>query len=233
LYYYTGPNLYILPSGDDPSPASSRAALEGLAREHDRIWLLPDTAHLWDQEGLVRQWLDQHCEQVLQRTWRDVSVLLYHTPRHYQAEMTALDARVGPHVELLGYVVRDKMGQAVEQIELQPGDGLRLTLYWQTSAPLAEDYTVFVHLLDQTGWLRGGQDNPPRAGTYPTSAWVPGEWIVDAYHIPLPPDAPPGEYAIEVGMYPSGGGTRLDVRGANADQENQRVLLLGRVRVPR
>jgi hypothetical protein len=124
------------------------------------------------------------------------------------------------------------MGQAVEQIELQPGAELRLTLYWQTSAPLAEDYTVFAHLLDQTGWLRGGQDNPPRAGTYPTSAWVPDAWVVDAYRIPLAPDAPPGAYAIEVGMYPSAGGPRLQVTGADADQQNRRVLLLGPVRVP-
>jgi hypothetical protein len=231
LYYYAGPDLSILPSGDDPSPASTRAALEGLAREHQRIWLLPDTARLWDREGLVRGWLDQHCEQVLQRTWRDVSVLLYHTPRQYQVEWRALDAHVGQHIDLLGYVIRDEMGQAVDEIELRPGDELRLTLYWRATAALAEDYTVFAHLLDQTGWLRGGQDNPPRSGTYPTSAWVPGEWVVDRYRIPIAADAPPGAYAIEVGMYPSGGGTRLEVSGANADQENRRALLTERVRI--
>ncbi len=231
LYYYTGPALSILPSGDDPSPDATRAALQDLMAGHDRVWLLPDTARLWDQEGLVRTWLDQHCEQVLQREWRDVSVLLYHTPRHYQREIVALDARFAHGIKLLGYVVRDDLGRAVDQVEIPPGKEVRLTLYWQPTARLDADYIVFAHLLDATGWLRGQQDNQPRGGTYPTRAWTPGEWVVDAYHIPVAADAPAGAYTIEVGMYGPADGIRLAVDGTDVDQGNRRVLLWDHVRV--
>ena len=231
LYYYAGPALSILPSGDDPSPDATRAALQELIAGHGRVWLLPDTARLWDQEGLVLAWLDQRCEQVLQRTWRDVSILLYHTPQRYQRELTLLDARLREDIRLLGYVVRDELGRAVEQVEISPGGEVRLTLYWQATARLDTDYVVFAHLLDETGWLRGGQDNQPRTGTYPTRAWTPGEWVVDAYRISVAAEAPAGAYAIEVGMYRPGDGMRLEVSGADADPETRRVLLWDRVRV--
>jgi len=54
---------------------------------------------------------------------------------------------------------------------------------------------------------------------------------VDAYHIPMAANAPPGVYTIEVGMYRPGDTTRLEVSGVDADPENQRVLLRERVRV--
>ncbi|MBE9506823.1 MAG: hypothetical protein IMY86_02130, partial [Chloroflexi bacterium] len=41
----------------------------------------------------------------------------------------------------------------------------------------------------------------PRGGTYPTLQWLPGEVVEDSYTIPVPPDAPPGEYTLRVGMY--------------------------------
>jgi len=231
LYYYTGPALSILPSGDDPSPEATRAALQELMAGYDRIWLLPDTGRGWDREGLVLAWLDEHCERVMQRSWRDVPVLLYHTPQQYRQEIVPLDTHFEGDIHLLGYVVRDEMGEAVDQVTISPGEEVRLTLYWQAAARQDADYVVFAHLLDETGWLRGGQDNQPRAGTFPTRAWTPGEWVVDAYRISLAVDAPPGAYTIEVGMYRPGDATRLEVSGADADPENQRVLLWERVRV--
>jgi hypothetical protein len=231
LYYYRGPALSILPSGDDPSPETTRATLQDLMARYDRIWLLPDTGRGWDREGLVSAWLDEHCERVMQRSWRDVPVVLYHTPRQYRQEIFPLDAQLEGGIRLLGYVVRDEMGQAVDAIEVRPGDEVHLTLYWQADARLEADYVVFAHVLDETGWLRGGQDNQPRGGTFPTRAWTPGEWLVDAYRIPLAADAPPGAYTIEVGMYRPADGTRLEVSGTDADAENRRVLLRGRVHV--
>lgn len=51
----------------------------------------------------------------------------------------------------------------------------------------------------------------PRGGAYPTSRWRPGEVVVDTFDIALPPDLPPGEYAIEVGLYIPETGQRLGV----------------------
>jgi mannosyltransferase len=231
-YYYDLPvPWYTLPASYPVDAEATAARLDELAHTYDRVWLTPQRWDTWDSEGLVERWLDAHTERVLGTQVDQFRVVRYHTPQQYQRELTPADARLGEDIDLLGYVVRDETGQAVDQVEVRPGEEVRLTLYWQAVARLDSDYVVFVHLLDETGWLRGQQDNQPRAGTYPTRAWTPGEWVVDTYHIPVAADAPPGAYAIEVGMYRPGDGTRLEVSGADADPENRRVLLWDRVRV--
>ena len=93
------------------------------------------------------------------------------------------------------------VGYRLATDRLQPGESIRLVLYWQTDAPLGFDYNVFTHLLDPAGILRGQQDNAPVGGTHPTSQWTTGEMIVDAYDIALPADASTGAYSLEVGLY--------------------------------
>lgn len=62
-------------------------------------------------------------------------------------------------------------------------------------------YTVFTHLLNPSGMVRGQLDQPPLGGEAPTTTWLPGEVLVDRYVIPIAPDAPPGTYQVEIGMY--------------------------------
>ena len=110
----------------------------------------------------------------------------------------------GPGLQLIGYDLAPP--------PYHPGRSLRLQLYWQALEAPAEDYTVFVHALDGAGQLIAQQDNPPVRGTRPTSAWEPGEVVVDPYDLPLPEDVPPGEVRVIVGLYHWPEGTRLPVR---------------------
>lgn len=48
-------------------------------------------------------------------------------------------------------------------------------------------------------------------GFYPTTGWEAGQIVRDQYDILISPDAPPGEYQIEVGMYLVETGERLPV----------------------
>jgi hypothetical protein len=75
-------------------------------------------------------------------------------------------------------------------------DANGLTLCWSTLQPVADDYTVFVHVLDREGQPLSNADSQPRAGQYPTSAWTPGELIDDRHSLKLPPGA-----TIHVGLY--------------------------------
>jgi hypothetical protein len=50
-------------------------------------------------------------------------------------------------------------------------------------------------------------------GFYPTSRWEAGEIVRDQYEILISPEAPSGEYQIEVGMYLAETGERLAVEG--------------------
>jgi mannosyltransferase len=236
LYYWDG-DLVVLPAPDARDAVSVQTALRELVEGHDRVWLLPDTSRMWDQEGLVREWLDANTELVLERAWRGVLLLRYHTPRYLEQEIAPVDAWLetssGAEIALLGYALRDDEGRAVERAVVAPGGAVRLTLYWRAESPVAGKYVVFCHLLDGTGWLRGQQDNPPRQGTFPTSTWTPGEMVIDAYRVPLAPDAPLGEALIEIGMYDPVDGQRVPVWGLDADSELRRILLRSVVRVQR
>jgi hypothetical protein len=132
-----------------------------------------------------------------------------------------VEARLGDVVELVGYT----LGAA----QARPGDLLHLTLVWRCLEPVQVDYTVFTHLLDAGGQVRGQQDNPPVRGTYPTTLWVPGEIVVDEYEIPVDAGAAPGSYVIEVGMYDPETMTRLPVSDPSGPAADR--VLLGQITV--
>jgi hypothetical protein len=99
----------------------------------------------------------------------------------------------------------------IELLGLQASaDGaLYLELHWRTANPIAEDYTVFLHLVDAGGVVVTQGDAPPLYGDWPTSAWVPGRAFADVRLIPLPPGLPPGWYGLRLGFYHPASGTRL------------------------
>lgn len=78
---------------------------------------------------------------------------------------------------------------------------VNLTLQWWVAEPVSRDYTVFIHLQDQSGALAATFDGPPKAGWYPTSWWTAGELVTDRHTFTLPPDLPPGVYDLLVGLY--------------------------------
>jgi hypothetical protein len=97
-----------------------------------------------------------------------------------------------------------------------------LSLTWQTTAPLPEDYTTFVHVLDASGKLIGQADGPALEGDYPTSWWSPGETIVDARPLSLPPEAD----RVTIGLYRLSDQARLPVRdGAGQRVPNDEIVL--------
>jgi len=132
-------------------------------------------------------------------------------------------ARMGDLIELVGY--------RVETPKVQPGETVRVTLYWRalTTSPPAR--TVFVHLIDEQGTLRGQQDNPPVFGTQPLPLWTTGDEVRDPYAFQVAADAPPGSYAIAVGLYDPATGARLPVTGPDGTPLGDHILLENAVRV--
>jgi hypothetical protein len=114
-----------------------------------------------------------------------------------------LSANLGDQVELLGY--------DLDSDQLQAGETVHLTLYWQALDEMEVSYTVFVHLINEENQIWGQRDSVPGNGTLPTTGWVKGEVIADEYEFTVRPDAPPGEYLIEVGMYDAQTSHRLHV----------------------
>jgi hypothetical protein len=124
------------------------------------------------------------------------------TERRFTAPDTQypLDAVFGQEIALLGYDLEREEG----------AETAVLRLVWQARQVPAADYTVFVHLLWPDGTCCAWQaDVMPQQNQYPTSRWQPGEVVVDTYQIEIPPDAPPGDYPLEIGLYVAETGRRL------------------------
>jgi hypothetical protein len=137
-------------------------------------------------------------------------------PTHLQV------TNLAEQVQFLGY---DQNTQT-----LQPGGRLDLTLYWQALTQLDDSYKVFVHMIDQGGNRVVQQDKIPQDWALPTTAWGPGEVVVDPYQVPLPADLSPGSYQIQIGMYSEQTGQRLSVHAAGASSQSD-AISLGRITV--
>jgi len=84
---------------------------------------------------------------------------------------------------------------------LQPGGSLAVNLQWQALAPIPDNYTLFLQVLDANDQIVGQVDSWPVQGTFPTSQWPLGELVNDSYTIPLKPDLTPGPYRLIIGWY--------------------------------
>ena len=126
-----------------------------------------------------------------------------------------MKAELDGQVRFLGYNLEG---------DFRPGGGLHLTLFWQALAEMDEHYTVFTHLIDEGGGIRGQKDNPPVDGFYPTGGWTVGEIVRDQYDLTISPEAPPGLYRIAVGMYRVETGERLTVQQEGILPDDKIVL---------
>jgi hypothetical protein len=90
---------------------------------------------------------------------------------------------------------------------------LAITLTWQAVDRVADDYTVFVHVLSEGDRKAAQVDSRPCNGDCPTTSWQPGEIIVDPVQASLAPDAPPGPYRLAIGLYLVESGERAAVVG--------------------
>jgi hypothetical protein len=126
--------------------------------------------------------------------------------------------RLGEAARLLGHSVVVTGTQSASG----GAPALDVALYWQATSKLPADYTVFVHVLDGRGARVAQGDGPPVNGRYPSSAWLPGQIVVDNHRIVLPAGVNPADLRVAVGLYAPGDGARLpvtDARGARVPDD--------------
>lgn len=113
-----------------------------------------------------------------------------------------LPTRFSSGVDLLGYDAPEG--------PLTPGSRLKIRLYWQSRVPLTQVYKTFVHLWGTPTPMDGGriwgqEDGQPCDNSYPYQHWTPGDILAEERYIQIPPETPPGDYQIAVGMYVDNG----------------------------
>lgn len=121
-----------------------------------------------------------------------------------------VNAALGDGITLEGY--------ALHSLNVKPGGEVAITLHWRAQASPDFDYTVFVHLVD---WsiprIVSQSDSYPAQGRQPTSAWQPGDLVLDTHSLTLPADLSGGQYELIVGMYRLDTMERLPVIGEDRD----------------
>jgi hypothetical protein len=105
------------------------------------------------------------------------------------------------------------VGLDLPQTRVEAGQSVQLALYWQAVAPFEKSWTVFVHLTDTEGKIISQKDQIPGGGQFPTTGWLPQEYLVDNYTLLIPPDTPPGhdKYHLKIGLYDANDFSRLPV----------------------
>ncbi|NKQ37600.1 MAG: DUF2079 domain-containing protein [Chloroflexi bacterium] len=116
-------------------------------------------------------------------------------------------------------------GYELSEDRYAAGRPLCVTLYWQADAPLATDYTAFVHLTAPDGYVQAQRDSAPAFGFHPTSQWQPGEITADMHCFQLPPQLPLGPYQIKAGIYDPNTGSRLPLQDAAIPATDNAAIL--------
>ena len=118
-----------------------------------------------------------------------------------------LRASVVPGLELLGYDLgTGKVG---------PGERVPVTLYWQTTRPLAADYRVNLDAKSVAGNEGGGWLDSLASEQYPTSRWRGGEVLADMQQLQMPVTARSGFYLLSLRL----------VDAKTGDYASDRVIL--------
>jgi len=129
----------------------------------------------------------------------------------YTAEPAAVEvwADFGEQVALIGY--------SASTMEAEPGDAVDVMLYWKAQRSLEINYQVFVHVLGPGGELVT-QSHKLNPGEFPTRRWPLDRYVWDGHELLLPPDMPPGEYAVATGLWVQAEGWRLPLLDENGEQ---------------
>ena len=211
-YHIDGLAAYSLPGAD----------LAAVSAEHPRAWLLlyGDPA-VYDPTHAAETFLSERGFKAFYQSYRDGALARYDFPGG-DAVVENRQIGFGAGVLLSGFALPGTVAR---------GQTLPVTLQWQARAPLAENYSVFVHLLGADGKVAAQMDSQPAGGTRPTRSWPVGETVLDRLGVAIPAALPPGRYTVEAGMYLLQSGQRLPVRDAGELRVQDDAVSVGEVDV--
>jgi hypothetical protein len=100
---------------------------------------------------------------------------------------------------------------------IKPGAELPVELQWSSVRNVPTDYSVFVHVTDNTGRVVAQSDHLAGGHEFPTSSWQVGDTFYDEEKVELPGDLPTGHFGVEVGLYDLATMKRLTVASSAGD----------------
>jgi hypothetical protein len=187
-----------LQSGNFPMPGDVTRRLNETMANHQQIWWLPN----WipPEQSAIEQTLMTRGFRARNDNFEGERLVLFAFPPNLAANIITTDAIFGNQIKLVdvAYPARASAGAA-----------LPIQLNWQALTPLTEDYHVFIHLVTGDGQMVAQADGQPVLWTRPTTTWTIEETIGDRYGLWIPPQTPPGNHELRVGLYRPVDGQRL------------------------
>jgi hypothetical protein len=124
----------------------------------------------------------------------------------------------------------ERDGQALDfgaNWSLAPGDSVTLKLGWDVLARPPVDYSLFLHLTDDTDASPLAQADQSLGANIglPSGVWYTGDDWPETITLTLPDDLPPGEYTLWAGVYYYADNTRLTPTLDGESQPDGRVKL--------
>jgi len=119
--------------------------------------------------------------------------------------------RFGEWIVLVDWAVDGERG---DKRIAHSGESLRLNLTWVALRQPPANYSVFVHLVDNSASPLAQADGEPQQGQYPTRFWERGERIAEERALALPDTLPLDDYHILIGLYDLGSGARIPLQDA-------------------
>jgi hypothetical protein len=187
-----------LNSGGLPLAEDTAQRLQQTVSNHRQVWWVPNW--LPPEESGIEQTLLAEGFRVRSQEFAGQRLVLFAYPDNLWVVNDLNEANFNNSIHLM---------KVAYPSPVTGGAAFPVELYWQTTAPLAEDYHVFIHLLDAQGQLVTQADGQPAQWRRPTSTWQIGETIVDRHGLWIPAEINEGNYQLLVGLYRPTDGQRL------------------------
>ncbi|MDF1512748.1 MAG: hypothetical protein P1S60_02945 [Anaerolineae bacterium] len=133
----------------------------------------------------------------------------------------------GAHVNAVSALFKDELfliGYRLNPQDPIPGSPLHVTLIWRGAKQMTTPYTVFVHLVDENGYMVTAHDTMPQNDLAPTTCWTSGDIVTDTHSLTLPENLKPGRYTLLTGLYILDTGERLPIEGPTTTPHNTVIL---------
>ncbi len=208
---------------DEPETAR---ALDRLLNMHPRLWVLRANDTVNDPRGMIRRYLSSNAIEFDELTVKGESFvkaqgfLLRRASLPTVMPTEPVSITLGQRIALVGWSAPPTTSA---------GNSLKLSLFWQSLQPLDVDYRASLGLFDSRGRRWALSDRVPVGSLLPTSDWVVGQVLPDAWNLAVPWGAPPGDYTLQLTLYDPFTQKKLTVPGG-VDGTRAR---LGRIQIVR
>jgi 4-amino-4-deoxy-L-arabinose transferase-like glycosyltransferase len=210
-YYFRGPGQTYAVFGSVDAGTDLEGPLSVISSAHPVVWLVESHTELADPGHRVNAWLAARYPEVTELYPPGLVAVRAYAPGYLSDRLpdgaTPLSVAFEGGLKLMGYTVPQTQVRATDDLFHPPSGWVHVTLYWTGGATMAQNYTPFVHLVDDLGQVWGTSLERPNDtfDFYPPPRWQSGQVVRADFDVNLNPITPPGRYTLVVGLRDTSG----------------------------